>query len=110
MSANTWCPRRCGNTPGTGSRRCSSMNVPEAIRDLVPAPSLVLSDEDVADSTVSLAETYRRPDTAGVCVADGFGVRVVVERGALEVHMASVFIDARGDMTAPPTGSADSSS
>ena len=25
-------------------------------------------------------------DTAGVCVADGFGVRVVVERGALEVH------------------------
>src|SRR5271165_816171 len=62
------------------------MNVPEDIRDLVPAPSLVLSDEDVADSTVSLAETYRRPDTPGVCAADGFGVRVVVERGALEVH------------------------
>ena len=35
---------------------------------------------------VSLAETYSRSDMAGVCVADGFGVRVVVERGALEVH------------------------
>jgi CRISPR-associated endonuclease Cas1 len=35
---------------------------------------------------VALTETYRRPDAAGVCVADGFGVRVVVERGALEVH------------------------
>jgi CRISPR-associated endonuclease Cas1 len=34
----------------------------------------------------ALAETYSGPDAAGVCVADGFGVRVVVERGALEVH------------------------
>jgi CRISPR-associated endonuclease Cas1 len=34
----------------------------------------------------ALAETYSRSDLAGVCVADGFGVRVVVERGALEVH------------------------
>jgi CRISPR-associated protein Cas1 len=34
----------------------------------------------------AIAETYRRPDLGGVCVADGFGVRVVVERGALEVH------------------------
>jgi CRISPR-associated endonuclease Cas1 len=34
----------------------------------------------------ALAETYSRPDGAGTCVADGFGVRVVVERGALEVH------------------------
>jgi CRISPR/Cas system-associated endonuclease Cas1 len=45
-----------------------------------------LSPEDVADSAAALARTYRRPDTAGVCVVDGFGVRVVVERGALEVH------------------------
>jgi CRISPR-associated endonuclease Cas1 len=48
--------------------------------------SLVLTPEDVADSMAALTETYRRPDTAGVCVADGFGVRVVIERGALEVH------------------------
>jgi CRISPR-associated endonuclease Cas1 len=34
----------------------------------------------------ALAETYSRSDRAGICVADGFGVRVVVERGALEVH------------------------
>jgi CRISPR-associated endonuclease Cas1 len=46
----------------------------------------VLTPEDVADSMAALQETYRRPDSAGVCVADGFGVRVVVERGALEVH------------------------
>ncbi|MGO9334146.1 MAG: CRISPR-associated endonuclease Cas1 [Acidimicrobiales bacterium] len=45
-----------------------------------------LTSEDVADSTASLVETYSRSDSAGVCVADGFGVRVVVERGALEVH------------------------
>ncbi len=45
-----------------------------------------LSPEEVADSIASLVETYRRPDPAGVCVCDGFGVRIVVERGALEVH------------------------
>ena len=48
--------------------------------------SLTLAPQDVADSMSALAETYARPDAAGVCVADGFGVRVVVERGALEVH------------------------
>jgi CRISPR-associated endonuclease Cas1 len=47
---------------------------------------LTLTAEDVADSMSALTETYRRPGTAGICVADGFGVRVVVERGALEVH------------------------
>ena len=52
----------------------------------VPAPSLVLTREDVFDSISALAATYSRSDLAGVCVADGFGVRVVVERGALEVH------------------------
>ena len=48
--------------------------------------ALTLTPEDVTDSMVALAETYSRPDGGGVCVADGFGVRVVVERGALEVH------------------------
>jgi CRISPR-associated endonuclease Cas1 len=48
--------------------------------------ALVLTPEDIADSTAALAETYSRPDTAGVCVVDGFGCRIVVERGALEVH------------------------
>jgi CRISPR-associated endonuclease Cas1 len=51
-----------------------------------PQPSLVLTPEDVADSISALTATYSRSDVAGVCVADGFGVRVVVERGALEVH------------------------
>jgi CRISPR-associated endonuclease Cas1 len=48
--------------------------------------SLTLTSEDVTDSMSALAEIYSRPDAAGVCVADGFGVRVVVGRGALEVH------------------------
>ncbi len=52
---------------------------------IVPAPSLVLTREDVADSMAAIEATYSRPDLAGVCVVDGFGVRVVVERGALEV-------------------------
>jgi CRISPR-associated endonuclease Cas1 len=58
--------------------------------DYLSAPAgtttLTLTPEDVADSTTALAETYSRPDLGGVCVADGFGVRVVVEHGALEVH------------------------
>jgi hypothetical protein len=35
---------------------------------------------------LALAATYFRTDLAGVCIADGLGVRIVVERGALEVH------------------------
>jgi CRISPR-associated endonuclease Cas1 len=46
----------------------------------------VLTREDVADGMAAIEATYSRPDVAGVCVADGFGVRIVVERGALEVH------------------------
>jgi hypothetical protein len=48
--------------------------------------TLVLAPDEVTDSMSALAATYSRSDLAGVCVADGFGVRVVVERGALEVH------------------------
>jgi hypothetical protein len=40
----------------------------------------------MADSLAAIVATYRRPDAAGVCVADGFGVKVIVERGALQVH------------------------
>ncbi|MGD1012077.1 MAG: CRISPR-associated endonuclease Cas1 [Acidimicrobiales bacterium] len=53
---------------------------------LAGTTACTLTPEDFTDSTAALTETYRRPDTAGVCVADGFGVRVMVERGALEVH------------------------
>ena len=48
--------------------------------------SPALSAEDVADAIAAIEATYRRPDNAGVCVADGFGVKVTVERGALQVH------------------------
>jgi CRISPR-associated protein Cas1 len=50
------------------------------------AASLALSAEDVAEAVTAIDATYRRPDCAGVCVADGFGVKVTVERGALQVH------------------------
>jgi CRISPR-associated endonuclease Cas1 len=46
----------------------------------------VLTREDVADGMTAIEATYSRPDLAGVCVVDGFGVRVVVERGALDVY------------------------
>ena len=44
-----------------------------------------LSPEDVSDGISAIAATYARPDSAGVCVADGMGVRISVERGALLV-------------------------
>ena len=50
------------------------------------AAQSALSAEDVADGIAAIEATYRRPDLAGVCVADGFGAKVTVERGALQVH------------------------
>ena len=44
-----------------------------------------LTPEDVSDRMGALETTYRRPDSAGVAVVDGFAYRIVVERGALEV-------------------------
>jgi hypothetical protein len=44
-----------------------------------PARSAALSPEDVADAKAAMEATYGRPDVAGVCVADGFGVKVRVE-------------------------------
>jgi hypothetical protein len=48
--------------------------------------SRALTPEDTVDSLAAIEPTYRRPDAAGVCVVDGFGCRLVVERGPLEVH------------------------
>ncbi len=64
----------CLPLPGPGARSSDAHD------------SRPLSREDVADGLGAIETTYRRPDLAGVCVADGFGVKVVVERGALEVH------------------------
>jgi CRISPR-associated protein Cas1 len=47
---------------------------------------MALSAEDVADHAEAIAATYRRPDSAGVAVVDGFGCKVTVERGALVLH------------------------
>jgi CRISPR-associated endonuclease Cas1 len=47
---------------------------------------LSISPDDVADRIAAIQDTYARDATsAGVCVADGFGVRVTIERGALVV-------------------------
>ena len=43
----------------------------------------VLSTEDVADRIGAIADTYSRHDVAGVAVLDGFGARMVVDRGHL---------------------------
>lgn len=55
---------------------------------MTPATVLAgpLSPDDVAERLGAIAETFARPDAGGVCVVDGFGARLVVERGALEVH------------------------
>ena len=46
---------------------------------------LSVTPEEVAERAAAIDATYRRPTVNGVCVADGFGVRVTVERGALVV-------------------------
>jgi CRISPR-associated endonuclease Cas1 len=46
----------------------------------------VLTPEDVADGAGRRAEAYSRRTYGGVCVADGFGIKVAVDRGALVVE------------------------
>jgi CRISPR-associated endonuclease Cas1 len=62
------------------------MDIPNATHVAAPIDRAALSIDDVADAKAAIDATYRRPDTAGVCVADGFGVKVTVSRGALVVH------------------------
>jgi CRISPR-associated endonuclease Cas1 len=51
-----------------------------------PARDDYLSDEDVADGIAALRETYfRQPADPTVAVADGYGIRIRVECGCLEV-------------------------
>ena len=45
-----------------------------------------LTPEDVTEDTERRAEVYCRSDAEGVAVVDGFGARVAVERGHLELH------------------------
>ena len=61
------------------------LGLPAAPRLAGPAVT-ALSAENVVDAKAAIEATYRRSDVAGVCVADGFGVKVTVNRGALEVH------------------------
>ena len=47
----------------------------------------VLTTADIADHEVAVAATFGRDATSvGICVADGFGVRVTVDKGALVVE------------------------
>ena len=49
--------------------------------------SVGLTPEDVSSSAAAIASAFSRDTSAaGVCVADGMGVRIIVDRGALEVH------------------------
>jgi hypothetical protein len=53
---------------------------------LLSAGTFTLSAKDVADAMAGIEATYDRPTLSGVCIADGFGVKVTVERGALNVE------------------------
>ena len=48
--------------------------------------SAALSPDDIADDAERRADAYGHPDSEHVVVVDGFGARVVVERGHLELH------------------------
>lgn len=51
-----------------------------------PFASLSISPEDVADTLSTIRDTYARDTSrAGICVVDGRGARISVERGALVV-------------------------
>jgi hypothetical protein len=56
----------------------------------------------MAGARAAIAAAYGRPDVAGLCVADAFGVKVTVQRGALEVAAASAPAGAPAAMTGPP--------
>ena len=61
------------------------MDVPKAVNVAERLDRAALST-DGADAQPAIEATYRRSDLAGVCVAEGFGVKVTVSRGALVVH------------------------
>ena len=48
--------------------------------------SAALSPADIADDAERRADAYSHPDSEHVAVVDGFGARVIVERGHLELH------------------------
>lgn len=77
-------PRRAGlgvvPVPGSARRAMSAATAAHGISE--PA---VLSDQDVDDAMSAIAETFSRADTNGVAVVDGWGCRLRVERGHLEV-------------------------
>ena len=60
------------------------MSKPQAIAERPSAA--VPSSEDVAGRLAAIEQTFHRPTGGGICVVDGFGVRLAVERGGLEVH------------------------
>ena len=67
---------------GPRPRAAKTQAGPRVIYQSVP-----LTPDDIVDTTVALSATYERHiSIAGVCVADGYGVRLTVNRGALVVE------------------------
>ena len=65
------------------------MSVPQGSPATLAPPSdgnRRLSSEDVAARLAAVEATFSRPTVGGICMADGYGVKIVVERGALQVH------------------------
>jgi CRISPR-associated protein Cas1 len=50
-----------------------------------PAPSGSFSDDDVSDGVGAITETFTRREAPGVAIVDGFGARLHVDRGELQI-------------------------
>jgi CRISPR-associated endonuclease Cas1 len=66
---------------GRSQRRCEADPTPRIVYESAP-----LSPDDIADDAARRADVYSHPDSEHVAVVDGFGARVIVERGHLELH------------------------
>jgi CRISPR-associated endonuclease Cas1 len=74
------------NDTGVGGARTRP-----GLKDQAGGPRIVyestgLSPKDIADDAERRADAYSHPDSEHVAVVDGFGARVIVERGHLELH------------------------
>ena len=70
-----------GPSSGEPTQRHNKARQPRLVYESAP-----LSPGDIADDAERRADAYSHPDSEHVAVVDGFGARVAVERGHLELH------------------------
>ncbi len=74
------------NDTGVGGTRPRPDRKNQAAGPRLVYESAGLSPEDIVDDAARRADAYSHPDSEHVAVVDGFGARVAVERGHLELH------------------------